>query len=1670
MARKSIVKTYTGLRNEQLLKNNGKYRLYNREFDVPVGASYDVYGNEEKKPEQIKYKNLLDYTYGIDSEFGKHLNDAYGRKVENLGYYSTPNIKPSYMVNNYEGLGDYISYVSDVYGKKESYAGHLAGLMGVRETAENIAYDIFPDLEGKTFADYINEILQYSDVKYAMERDSVGIVRDINVANAIKGIITTNINNYSGKDTRLGMLSNRLYARTLLYGAQFNSLRRTKYITEGLDKLYGNNLSNVYNLSSLFRINDDTGRIVDPDNGTYIQDFQEENVVEYLKVINPDFVLPTGAKTSPFGPDKQYYGFHKSNESGVYEADGNLMVTTSKSAMSSETTTYRFYEEGDLKNDGGPIKVDESDGKLHNFNPQSIEIKGKDILSVTNELFKKRKIETLVSRFHTSEDKDSNLTQSAVHPEFGLSRGRNLLTKDAWENPSGGGEKINGYDNPYCRVWTQHHQYSRMNDLIRPFTSDGNFVGVGDLQENWKIFRNYKGNERLGTHSVLNKNGMVNITPTNDKEVDIKQCMFSIENLAWKDVNISGKGGYIFNGQEYVRDSQSTLSPEQQGPNGGRVMWFPPYDIEFQETSTANWNKSEFIGRGEPVYTYNNTVRTGTLSFTLLVDHPAIIDYWMLDKKNNEKKIDNEQTLLRYFAGCEMIDPSDDVMSKILNGEYESGNSDAKASLPETDIVFYTFFPNNYSGVDEQSIPERTMQKLFGGQQVNSTATVVSDNENDRIEGLWLGYEMSTNPISSNFEYKKNSAEVEWTLNSIMSREEAESIYGLDSFENGISLSLSQIKTSGDTYASFDEDKRDKDDIEYGNIDIQGEIEELETEIIDIESEIEELEKEVEKLEEKKENIEIGTTEYDSLIADINVKKETISGLTVMTENINTRIVFLAEQKGSENEISEITNKLDDIKGVFTGETEYLKTTPVYVYHSGSTSYDSVISGDVKTVLGYYCKAKAQTHKFVDNNGKPLDFVGKHFDTVICKTNTTNGEKYWYCKVESQANITTDIEQLCQNFDNKKEFLKSTYRFGKIKGESYIKNDSGEIFDATGGAISMIMTSLPIFKNDVEFKKSGKPEGYQIGGTYYYYECEELGDNNYDAVFSGLTENEMLDRYYQGHYYTSLEEMGEKTNYGVIQYYYTMSEVANANGYDDVQKFIIESNIPLGTVEGEENRKRVTGYTFDEKYLITGFTHYDKDKTNKVYQYPHDANRENEQLSKDFNYCDLRSFGLNSTYEVVKKEMGDNNITCSFAEFFAAVKDGVSGTTYKNHVLACERAVLTISGVTGVTLEEKIKEAKERMDYIALRMQSQDNLGNTKIAFVDIVGDASSDGTKPKNTELSRQRGDIMKKYLETLKAFGPDKEGNRPEITNTTDRPNNEVVEKDDTIDISDLISKKGRNAKVNIVIKENEKVAAAHREADNYHLIKYQEAHEKWWAENKNKPEDERSPEPKLEDFQEKYQVSKDSRNFYAEQNAYKRYDDERLFFQMLKENDSIAYDKLVDKVKFFSPAYHSITPEGFNSRLTFLQQCTRQGPTVTASDINTGTTAANLAFGRAPFCVLRLGDFLNTKIVVNSVNITYPDSMWDINPDGIGAQFMMAKVNMSIDIIGGSDISAPIRRLQNAVSFNYYANTSIYDNRSDIAVYDGNGGVNNTRVWSPELKNATNRGNLFNMNAKS
>jgi hypothetical protein len=119
-------------------------------------------------------------------------------------------------------------------------------------------------------------------------------------------------------------------------------------------------------------------------------------------------------------------------------------------------------------------------------------------------------------------------------------------------------------------------------------------------------------------------------------------------------------------------------------------------------------------------------------------------------------------------------------------------------------------------------------------------------------------------------------------------------------------------------------------------------------------------------------------------------------------------------------------------------------------------------------------------------------------------------------------------------------------------------------------------------------------------------------------------------------------------------------------------------------------------------------------------------------------------------------------------------------------------------------------------------------------------------------------------------------------------------------------------------------------------------------------------------------------------------------------------------------------------------------RQGPSIydkntTKDGVEVGVQPQNLSFGRPPICILRIGDFFHTKVAINTLSITYDGPKWDTNPEGIGVQPMIATVSLSIDLIGGHSLVGPINRLQNAVSFNYYANTEMYDVRSDT-IEDG------------------------------
>ena len=144
---------------------------------------------------------------------------------------------------------------------------------------------------------------------------------------------------------------------------------------------------------------------------------------------------------------------------------------------------------------------------------------------------------------------------------------------------------------------------------------------------------------------------------------------------------------------------------------------------------------------------------------------------------------------------------------------------------------------------------------------------------------------------------------------------------------------------------------------------------------------------------------------------------------------------------------------------------------------------------------------------------------------------------------------------------------------------------------------------------------------------------------------------------------------------------------------------------------------------------------------------------------------------------------------------------------------------------------------------------------------------------------------------------------------------------------------------------------------------------------------------------------------------------------------DNDAILNGFKAISGNYYYPAFHSQTPEDFHRRLTFLQQCMRQGAAIRYDMVDEKNTlrAKNSVFRRQPICIMRIGDFLFTKVVIENLTIDYADVPWDMNPEGFGMQPMMAKITLQMKIIGGQSLKGPIDALQNAVTFNHYANSN-------------------------------------------
>jgi len=932
-------------------------------------------------------------------------------------------------------------------------------------------------------------------------------------------------------------------------------------------------------------------------------------------------------------------------------------------------------------------------GKYSTFDTDPIGVD--DLLNKTNQGFMKGKYDTLVARFHTSTDyPNDDLMSSSVSKAYGMSHGRNLLRGDAKNGKTFTSTDVgNGYDNPYCRVWTYHHQYHRMKDAIRPFATDepdgSSPMTPKEMQDryNFGAFRTGdlyglgSGGERLTKYGVLGYKtnaGLVNIAPK--KGVDIKSCMFSIENLAWKGMFTPGSKTYETNG----------LSAEQKGPFGGRIMWFPPYDIKFSENVTANWANTSFIGRGEDIYTYTNTSRDGQLSFKLLIDHPAILDYWKrrneTDGSSNVDDVDSpEQQLLRFFAGCEML------TSKTQPIETPPSVAvDEPEPAPTTKaFTFFVFFPNDYSGQD------------------------------DRANNLAIPYLL--NGVGTQYYYNANQG---------------------------------SVRANPDMYP--------------------------------------------------------WTT----------TKGTTIGGYEVRS-----------------NGISIVTNPVsNDGK---TGNTRSFATT---VKHNNSNYYLAKQIGDYK--------------------GKRIE---------------------WYYRV-----------------DNKRRNEKLVLNIDYIDTKSF-KLNSGGNQDSIRKTFN-ISDDMPL---------------YSLTDVYAAITNDSVGLNTLNGCYNEANVKNIKNII---------------KNYGIKQV--TVKGWASSHG--------ITQNVSRNNDLNKNRRDTVLSWLKSMPSFNTNNIDY-KPLTGGVGPGPTASNV--SDLKPKLYRCAEVTVYVNTE----KVSNAKNTVTEKKTSTNSDAFDAASNTQAYN----------TNNYVSGTTNETPVMSTLTHWPKTNLQFEK----GTTFLNSVNTI--------KTKVNSFKRTNGV---------------NDSNTNAINNKTTTQASTATE----VDVkAGKTTNKGAESKA-----YNEQIS----------------------------------------------------------DNTIRRYDNEADFFKGLEMNDPFMRQKISEKIKYFDPAFHSISPEGFNARLNFLQQCTRQGPTIGGSDLsdNIGITANNLSFGRPPVCILRIGDFYYTKVIITSLSIDYDPLLWDLNSEGIGVMPMIANVSMSFHFIGGSNLTGPVERLQNALSFNYYANTEVYDDRAEQINYNNQGEIDKFKTF--------------------
>ena len=150
-----VLKYNIDTRNSMLLKNERKYSLYDGLLSPSIGEAYqkrDLYPHS-----QTNDKSILDFTHDNLSDYSKKIsqqNFSNSKERDVFSILAPTNDQLQRWGGNYN---NYLEYISETYGKE------------------------------LTSVNFVERTLAAQDVVYGLRMMEVGVVKDINVSNALAG-------------------------------------------------------------------------------------------------------------------------------------------------------------------------------------------------------------------------------------------------------------------------------------------------------------------------------------------------------------------------------------------------------------------------------------------------------------------------------------------------------------------------------------------------------------------------------------------------------------------------------------------------------------------------------------------------------------------------------------------------------------------------------------------------------------------------------------------------------------------------------------------------------------------------------------------------------------------------------------------------------------------------------------------------------------------------------------------------------------------------------------------------------------------------------------------------------------------------------------------------------------------------------------------------------------------------------------------------------------------------------------------------------------------------------------------------------------------------------------------------------------------------------------------